>query len=128
MINEILQMNLYMHIVLTLLTIHIFTPILVQLWNFAVAYINDDSTPENHWYQLTLGKIFKVKYITNDDIVMDYWFLGTFIITPTLAGILYFYHITIWFILAYGIAYSARSGRRLQKKFQSHMDDKDAHK
>lgn len=45
-----------------------------------------------------------------------------------LSVLVFFWQLSIWLLLAWGIAYTIRSGRRLQKKITTHIADLSVHK
>lgn len=54
-------------------------------------------------------------------------YIGVLPLIWVLAIGVYFYQVSVWFLLAAAILFLARFGRRNQKLFNTHIKDKDAH-
>ena len=80
-------------------------------------YKNGQCVSKNdHYHEYIIGKINTLGYFS---ILPLIWF-GMLCLN--------FWYISLYFVLAYGIAFTARMGRRGQKMLKAHIEDKNAHK
>jgi len=125
--NEIInayQINPVPVIIGVLYTIWLGSLIGSELFRRVVAWIDDSKVEGMNPVHKIVKKFFNIDTF--------YWYelliINPLIFLPLLAVAIYFYWVSMWFILAGVVIYIARMGRRGQKLLASHIADKRAHK
>ena len=102
---------------------------IIALLNYAYHWIDDKELQASIFSKFICkltGCTPSHRSIDNDDLFGAHMIITTFIIPASIA--LFFWQIAIWGVLAFGIAFTIRSGRRLQKKLVAHIADLTMHK
>lgn len=101
--------------------------IIAQLGVKSLAYIDDAETKANPVLKLFF-KLCDNEFYSEEDVFFIAILLFMAVGIPLLSAAIFFWNVSVWGILGFAIMYTTRSGRRVQKKLNAHIEDKTMHK
>jgi len=97
-----------------------------QLFNWALAWVDDaEEVKTNLIHQLTF---FEKRGLYDPEMCPPIYLFLIPLGAIILSVCIHFWFITMWVVLFFVVLNTMRGGRRVQKKLQSHIADKKAHK